>query len=430
MAFEEDGVAGLYAQTLPDAVAQDKARVEHRHDGSLARHELAIDPHEDLLVARIVFEVVCAVSHPAKGYVDVCRRAYARSMSHRCVAHLDLDAFYVSCELRRRPELRGRPVIVSGSGPRAVVTTASYEARRFGVGSAMPAARARRLCPDGVFLAPDFTYYRDASREVMAIVRSHVEQVEVVGFDEAYLDLTGLPAPHAAMRRVVAEIEHATGLNASVGIGPSRLVAKVASDAEKPRGFVVLSRQEACARFAGAPPGLIPGIGPKSAERLRALGIQTIAALAAAPAEQLMRAFGPRHGGELQRRARFEDASPVSQERKVVSESRETTFDRDISDMAELERLLLELVERLCTALVAQGRRGRTIGIKIRLDDFSTFTRARTLAQAVNVADRVGPVAIELLRRFDPARPVRLIGVRVAGLEQADERQLALVDAQ
>ncbi len=214
-------------------------------------------------------------------------------MHGRCVAHLDLDAFYVSCELRRRPELRGLPVIVSGSGPRAVVTTASYEARRFGVGSAMPAARARRLCPDGVFIPPDFTYYREASREVMAIVRGHVEQVEVVGFDEAYLDLTDLPAPHAAMRRVVAEIERGTGLSASVGIGPSKLIAKVASDAEKPRGFVVLTREQACARFAGAPPGLVPGIGPKTAERLRGLGIETLGALAAAPAQPLAAAFGP-----------------------------------------------------------------------------------------------------------------------------------------
>jgi DNA polymerase IV len=340
-----------------------------------------------------------------------------------------MDAFYVSVELRRRPELRGLPVIVAGSGPRAVVTTASYEARRFGVGSAMPAARARRLCPDGIFLAPDFIYYREASREVMAILRAHVENVEVVGLDEAYLELTGLPAPHAAMRRVVAEIERSTGLSASVGIGPSKLVAKVASDAEKPRGFVVLTREQACERFGGAPPGLVPGIGPKTAERLRGLGIETLAALATAPAERLAAAFGPRLGVDLQRRARFEDASRVTEERKVVSESRETTFDRDISDRAQLESLLAGLVERLCSALVDKGRRGRTIGIKVRLDDFSTHTRARTLPEPVGEAERVGPVALELLRRFDPPRPVRLLGVRVAGLEHGSDRgeaQLAL----
>jgi DNA polymerase-4 len=350
-------------------------------------------------------------------------------MPERCVAHLDMDAFYVSVELRRRPELRGRPVIVAGSGPRAVVTTASYEARRFGVGSAMPAARARRLCPDGVFLAPDFAYYREASRDVMTIVRSEVEQVEVVGLDEAYLELTGLPAPHATMRRLVAEIERQTGLSASVGIGPSKLVAKVGSDAEKPRGFVVLTREQARQRFAGSPPGIVPGIGPRTVERLRALGIGTLSTLAAAPDQALQDAFGPRHGAELRRRARFEDESPVTEERKVLSESRETTFDRDISDLGELESLLSGLVERLCAALIAQGRRGRTIGIKVRLDDFSTHTRARTLSEPVSAADRVGPVALELLRRFDPPRPVRLLGVRVAGLEQssaAPEQQLTL----
>src|SRR5438105_12404561 len=144
-------------------------------------------------------------------------------MADRCVAHLDMDAFYVSVELRRRPELRGQPVIVAGTGPRSVVTTASYEARRFGVGSAMPAARARRLCPDGVFLAPDFAYYREVSREVMALVRAHARTVEVVGLDEAYLELTGLPAPHAAMRRILAEIARTTRLAGSVGVGPNKL---------------------------------------------------------------------------------------------------------------------------------------------------------------------------------------------------------------
>lgn len=340
-----------------------------------------------------------------------------------------MDAFYVSVELRRRPELRGRPVIVAGNGPRAVVTTASYEARRFGVGSAMPAARARRLCPHGIYLTPDFPYYREASAEVMAVVRAHVETVEVIGLDEAYLELTGLPAPRAAMRLVRTEIEQRTGLAASVGIGPNKLVAKVASDAEKPRGFVVLTRAEAFARFGGSPCGLVPGIGPKTAERLRAAGIATLSELAAAPRSELAARFGARAAAELQRRARFEDDAPVTQERKVVSESRETTFDRDISDLGELERILDGLVGRLCTTLRDQGRSGRTVGIKVRLDDFSTHTRARTLPDPVSSPERVGAVALDLLRRFAPARPVRLIGVRVAGLEPtaADvEAQLTL----
>ena len=174
-------------------------------------------------------------------------------------AHIDCDAFYVSIELRRHPELRGRPVVVAGTGPRAVVTTASYEARRYGIGSAMPAARARRLCPQAVFIKPDFAAYREASGEVMARVRAHVARVEVVGLDEAYLDLDGLYSPRAAMRRLVAEIREATQLTCSVGIGPNKLVAKVASDAEKPAGFVVLTREQACERFAGR----LAGAGPR-----------------------------------------------------------------------------------------------------------------------------------------------------------------------
>jgi DNA polymerase-4 len=347
-------------------------------------------------------------------------------MTGRCVAHLDMDAFYVSVELRRHPELRGQPVIVAGSGPRAVVTTASYEARRFGVGSAVPAARARRLCPQGVFLSPDFAYYREASAEVMGIVRAHVERVEVVGLDEAYLDLTGLPAPHAAMRRIAAEIDARTGLACSIGIGPSKLVAKVASDAEKPRGFVILTREQAQERFADSPCGLVPGIGPKTAERLRRLGIVNLRQLSVAAPTELARAFGGRMAGELQRRARFEDDARVTQERKVISESRETTFAFDIRDPRLLEPELDQLVERLCAALVAQQRHGRTVGIKIRLDDFSTHTRARTLPEPVACAEQVGPVALDLLRRFGPRRPVRLLGVRVAGLEKAEQDQLQL----
>jgi DNA polymerase-4 len=340
-----------------------------------------------------------------------------------------MDAFYVSVELRRRPELRGLPVIVAGSGPRSVVTTASYEARRFGVGSAMPAARARRLCPDGICLEPDFPYYREASSDVMAIVRGAVETVEVVGLDEAYLDLTGLPAPHAAMRRLALEIERTAHLRCSIGIGPNKLVAKVASDAEKPCGFVVLTRERACDRFADAPCGLVPGIGPKTAERLRRCGIDTLGKLAAAPTAELAVRFGARLGRELRRRAQFEDDTPVTEQRKVVSESRELTFDHDIVGLEQLEPILERLVQRLCAALQAQSRGGRTIGIKVRLSDFSTHTRARTLAAPVSAADQVGPVALELLRRFAPPRPVRLLGVRVAGLEPArDEaaRQLSL----
>ncbi len=335
------------------------------------------------------------------------------------VAHLDADAFYVSIELRRHPELRRRPVVVSGTGPRAVVTTASYEARRFGVGSAMPASRARRLCPDAVFLPPDFATYRAASRQLMDIVRAHVERVEVVGLDEAYLDVAGLYSPRAAMRRLLAEIKAATELTCSVGLGPNKLVAKVASDAEKPAGFVVLTREQACERFASSPPALVPGIGPKTAARLAGMGLATLAELAAASEQLLVERFGPNHGRELRRRARFEHEGEIGAPRKVASESRERTFDTDVSDAAQMREHLSLMAEELCAGLVANGRHGRTIAIKVRLDDWTTVTRARTVAEPTCDVQLVSDVALRLLREYAPARPVRLLGVRVGGLQRA-----------
>jgi len=338
----------------------------------------------------------------------------------RCIAHLDIDAFYASVELRRRPELRGLPVIVSGSGPRAVVTTASYEARRFGIGSAMPTSRARRLCPDAVLIPPDFAAYREASGRVMALVRATGAEVEQAGLDEAYVDLTGMLSPRAAMRRLVAQVHAATGLTVSVGMGPNKLVAKVCSDAEKPRGFVCLTREQAVERFRDARPGLVPGIGPKTAERLERMGIATLGALAAADEEALAAAFGPRHGRDLAARARFEHHGAVSSVRIAKSESRETTFDSDVADRAEMERIMAGLADQLCERLGRQDRRGRTISIKVRLDDWTTVTRARSFPQATNDAAVVRSTALELLRAYAPARPVRLLGVQVAGLDRED----------
>jgi DNA polymerase-4 len=332
------------------------------------------------------------------------------------VAHLDADAFYVSIELGRRPELRGRPVVVAGSGPRAVVTTASYEARRFGVGSAMPASRARRLCPEAVFLTPDFPTYRAVSARMIAILRAHVEQIEVVGLDEAYLELTGLFSPRTAMRRLIAEIRREVGITCSVGIGPNKLIAKVASDAEKPAGFVMLTREQACARFRDAPPGLIPGIGPKTVARLESMGLRRLADVAAAPEQALVERFGPNLGRDLARRARFEHDGAVSAARKVVSESRERTFDLDISDPAELRAVLRRMSTELCESLARHDRAGRTIGIKVRLDDWTTVTRAHTVGEPTNDAELVAAHALRLLADYAPARPVRLLGVRVAGL--------------
>jgi DNA polymerase-4 len=350
-------------------------------------------------------------------------------MEGRCIAHVDMDAFYVSVELQRRPELRGLPVVVAGTGPRAVVTTSSYEARRYGIYSATPAERARRLCPQAVFVPPDFDLYRARSREVMAVLREQVDTVEVVGLDEAYLDLTAIERPKAAARRVKEAVRERTGLGCSIGIGPSKLVAKVASDAEKPDGFVALSREQARARFAGASPGLVPGIGPKTVARLAEHGIRTLGDLGELPEEALAGWFGSRLGPHLGRLARFEDGRTLETVRVAKSESRETTFDRDLRGVEALLPMLERLAGELCETLRRQDRSGRTIGIKVRLDDFSTHTRARTLSDPTNDVEAVRRVASELLREFAPPRPVRLIGVRVAGLDERAraEGQLALL---
>jgi DNA polymerase IV len=333
----------------------------------------------------------------------------------RCVAHLDMDAFYASVELRRRPELRGKPVVVCGSGPRAVVTTASYEARRLaGIHSAMPAAVARRRLPDAVYLRPDFTAYREASREVMAILRRNAETVEVVGLDEAYVDLTGLFSPKATMRRIASAIREETRLTCSIGISESRMLAKITSELGKPAGLVVLSRAEAMERFAGESPGLVPGIGPKTVARLERMGVRTLAELGARDVDELEQAFGPRTGGWLHRRARLEDETPVVLEHETKSQSTEITFDVDVADREAQAASIVSLSEELCRRLRSRDLRGRTIGIKVRLDDWTNVTRSHTVEQPTNDPAQVTEVALDLLRAYAPPRPVRLLGVRVA----------------
>lgn len=342
--------------------------------------------------------------------------------ARRSIAHLDMDAFYVAVELLRRPQLRGKPVIVAGRGPRAVVTTASYEARPFGVGSAIPVAHARRMCPDLIHLPVDMAHYRERSSEVMALVAELGVPSEPVSLDEVYIDLSGLPDPIARMSGLVRAIRERLRLDASVGIGPNKLVAKVASDAEKPCGFVVLTREQAAQRFATEPPRLLPGVGPKTAERLAALGIETIDALQRRPLDELVRRFGDSHGRGLHDRAHFRDDSPVAR-REAKSRSVETTFDRDIADLARLEQVLDQQAERLAQGLAGRGIAGRTIGIKVRLDDWTTVTRVHTVEAPTNDAAVIAATARNLLRAYAPPRPVRLLGVRVASFAESGEAQ-------
>jgi len=328
-----------------------------------------------------------------------------------------MDAFYVAVELLRRPELRGKPVVVAGSGPRAVVTTASYEARPFGVGSAIPAATARRLCPDAIFVPPDFPYYRAKSAEVREVVEELGRPGEWVSLDEVYLDLEDVDYPIEAMSGLIRAIRERTQLDASVGIGPNKLVAKVASDAEKPRGFVVLTREQAAERFAGEKPRLLPGIGPKTAQRLEGYGVRTIGTLQRCTVGGLVERFGENHGRHLHALAHFRHDSPVVSDRAAKSRSVESTFDHDLHEPARMEEILREQALRLGEALAKRRVSGRTVAIKVRLDDFQTITRARTLDAATADGELIGRVAVELLRANRPERPVRLLGVRLASFE-------------
>jgi DNA polymerase IV len=284
----------------------------------------------------------------------------------------------------------------------------------------MPASQARRLCPHAIVLPPDFDAYRATSRAVWEIVGERLGALQQLGLDEAYADLTGVEKPLRVLRELVADVLERTGISLSVGVAPNRLIAKICSDVGKPRGFVAMGREEAAERFAADPPSRLPGIGPKTAERLRAAGIETIGALQRVPEAELAARFGARHGRELHARAWFHDDSPVSTDRVLKSRSNEVTFDEDIASLAELEEVLRRLACELCEGLAARGKRGRTIGIKVRLDDWTNVTRARTIETPTCDVDVVTGIALELLRAYAPPRPARLLGVRMASFADDD----------
>jgi DNA polymerase IV len=349
------------------------------------------------------------------------------------IAHVDMDAFYVSVELLSRPELRGKPVIVANgtADSRGVVMTASYEARKFGVHSALPMAIAVRRCPHAIQIPSDMTRYREVSREVMEILRSYSDTVEVVGVDEAYMDLSGSLVPKSRARELKNEVRQRLGLVCSVGLAESKLLAKIASDLEKPDGLCSLSAETMHERVGDRPATLIPGVGPKTAERLGRIGIRTVLELATADPETLRGALGPSHGAGLRALANGVDARTLVTDRKPKSESRETTFARDVTDREELASTIERLGASVCEGLEGGGYAGRTITMKIRVRPFKTYTRSKTLPSRTRDPGVVCAVARELLERFDPQDPVRLIGVGVAGLaadgEAEDEKAPARV---
>ena len=323
-----------------------------------------------------------------------------------------MDAFFVAVELRRRPELRGRPVVVAtGTDPtaRGVVMAASYEARKFGVHSALPLATAHRRCPQMVLLPRDMQHYLEWSRRVMAIVQEEVATVEVVGLDEAYLDLGDSDFPKSECRRVKHRIKEETGLVCSIGLAPNKLLAKIASDLDKPDGFAVLTPETMLEAVGERPASLLPGVGPKTFERLRRAGIKTVADLASAPDEVLGRA---RVGADLRDRARGIDNRRVQTERERKSESVETTFAGGRLRPRCAGRRRSTASPRGCARACRRGGyRGRTITLKIRLRPFRTYTRSRRWRVAHRGCETVRTVAHELLGRVELDTPVRLLGV-------------------
>ncbi|MBA2373081.1 MAG: DNA polymerase IV [Chloroflexi bacterium] len=354
-------------------------------------------------------------------------------MTERAILHVDLDAFFAAVEQRDRPELRGRPVIVGGGGPgdRGVVSAASYEARRFGVHSAMPLRQAGRLCPTGVFLPVDGRRYQSVSRDVMAILRRFTPLVEPISIDEAFLDVTASAALFGdgatIARRIKDEIQGEIGLTASVGVATTKLVAKIASDIEKPDGLVVVPPGDEAAFLAPLPIARLWGVGPQTANALREYGVQTMGDLASLPRDLLVRRFG-KHGSTLAERARGVDPDRVVGEGEAAkSVGHEHTFDVDTSDPETIERTLLAMADGVAGRLRSSGVRAATVTVKIRDSGFRTITRQRTLGEPTDLTEPIFRAALELARAEVRGIRVRLLGVSASNF--AEREQLALFAA-
>ncbi|MEZ6017262.1 MAG: DNA polymerase IV [Planctomycetota bacterium] len=338
--------------------------------------------------------------------------------------HVDMDAFYASVELRDNPSLEGLPVCVGGpAASRGVIAAASYEARKYGIRSAMATATARRLCPDLVLLPPDFDKYTAVSRQIMEIFRRYTPLVEPLSLDEAFLDVTGSERLFGDAieigRRIRADILRETGLIASVGVAPTKFLAKLASDLDKPDGFRVILPDEVRAVLDPLPVSKIYGVGPRTAERLQRLGVRTVRDLASRPREEVAREFGA-SGTWIHDLASGIDQRRVTPRRDEKSRGVERTFSKDIADRDELRALLLSFCEEVAFHLRHKGLRGRTVTLKARFGDFRTVSRSKTLDFPTNLGPRLYAVTRELLEKVE-ARPLRLLGVQVSRLE--DVRQ-------
>jgi DNA polymerase-4 len=348
-------------------------------------------------------------------------------VSQRAILHVDLDAFYASVEQLDHPELRGRAVIVGGTGNRGVVCAASYEARKFGVRSAMPTWRARRAAPDAVFLPPRFARYSEKSREVMAILRSVTPLVEQLSIDEAFVDAGGVrrrfgdgPAVAALIR---SRVHEETGLTASVGVASTKFLAKIASDRSKPDGLLVVPAGTEVAFLDPLPVTRLWGVGPATFRTLDHMAIRTIGDVARLDEDVLVRALGAALGRQLFALAHNHDDREVEPHREVKSLGAEETFDTDLHTRAECERELVRLADRAATRLRASGLVARTVHLKVRFANFETKTRARTLPESTDLTALVTETARALLAGFAVERGIRLLGVSLSQLERGDNVQ-------
>lgn len=343
---------------------------------------------------------------------------------HASVLHLDLDAFFAAVEQRDKPSLRGKPVVVGGVGGRGVVATASYEARRYGVRSAMSTREARARCPHAAFLTGRFHAYRATSEAVMAVLRAASPLVEPLSLDEAFVDLerAGLPDLEVAtvtafgqdLRDQVHEVTH--GLTASVGVATSKFIAKVASDLDKPDGLVVVAPGAELDLLRPMAVTVIPGVGPATTERLRRAGLHTVADLESVSEDELVRLLGRAHGHSLHQLAHARDERSVVPERETKSISIEDTYDTDLTDRRAMEGLLTRQAAAVAKRLRKSGLSGRTVTIKVRRHDFTTVSRSTTLAAPTDSPATIGRLARSLLEDLDTSGGVRLLGVGVSGL--------------
>jgi len=349
-------------------------------------------------------------------------------MGGRKIIHVDMDAFYASVEQRDDPQLKGKPVIVAWKGNRSVVCAASYEARAFGVRSAMPAVRAERLCPAAIFIAPDFTRYRAVSKSVREIFKRHTELIEPLSLDEAYLDVTenktGMPTATLVAREIREQIRLELKLTASAGVAPNKFLAKLASDWRKPNGFFVIQPDDVDAFLLPLPVGRLPGVGRVTEEKLVKLGIKTVTELRGLDLSALEHEFG-RYGVRLYELARGVDESEVIPDRPTQSISVEDTFERDVP-LSETEPTIRRLAEKLWSASRKESRSARTVVLKLKTSEFKILTRSHTPKSSPSSCAELTEITLKLRERVDlgPQQRYRLVGIGLSNFQDEKEARV------